>query len=170
MNKFIVTFLFLHPFLLFAQNSVIEDFISRFQNEEMAVHLQMDGWLLQMAAANMEPSLEQKAVQAIEKLRVFILEDNKQVTRKDQEKLITNLKKDHFEPFMSLRENDTRIEVLVREKAGLITNVLLTILDEDNFIFLNAEGALALEEFKKLDLGTNMPGVDQIKKYTKNTP
>ncbi len=171
MIKKIALLLFvLSPFLSISQNKTIENFFAMHQDDEKATHITMEGWLLQMAAANLGESLEQKAVQAIQKLRILIFDQGNKVSKKDQDKLISGLKKEQFESLLSLREGTTHMELLVQEQAGAITNLLLTILEEDNYVCLNAEGSMPIEEFRKLNIDIDGNTLQQIKKYTNNNP
>jgi ribose 5-phosphate isomerase len=90
------------------------------------------------------------------------MEDGNLVKNSDYKSFMKAIKKDNFEELVKVKDKGSDIDILVRDKGDFITDAILVVSDEDQFILLSMEGRLKLSDFK--DININIDGADHFKK------
>jgi hypothetical protein len=169
MKNLILFTLILAPFFLNAQIQSIENFYNKYMEHEKATQINLKGWLLQMASDEEEgEEAEDNIFDKIEQLRILVMEDGNAVSQSDYKKLMKDVQKDNFEQLMKVQDEGTQVDILLREEGGKITNVLLVVFEEDEFVLLSLEGLFDYDDLPELNLDMN--GANHLKKIPKKDP
>ncbi len=148
----------------FSQNQVIEKFYNKYMDKENVSDIHLEGFLLTMAAkfANNDGHNETDILTKITKLRVLLMEDQNMVDLADKKMLQKGLRQEQFEELMQIRDGKAKIDFMVRESEGKITNLLMLVDDKDSFILLSLEGNLSWKDIKNLNI--DVEGGEHINK------
>ena len=136
---------------LFGQTRVINRFYNKYKHEENVTNIKVKGWLLKMAGNFADDETAEKMLKKITQLRVLVIEGQDKVAKKDYTKLVEDVKKKDFEEILRMRDGLTSIRALVKSNGDDISNVLLLIDGEDEFIMLSLEGNLKFSDLKSLN-------------------
>jgi hypothetical protein len=151
------------PFLASSQNESIEKFYNKYVGNEKVSDISLNGWILSMAS-KMAKEEGSEILQKITKLRIMLTEEKDIVSRADVKQLMRDIRKNDFEDLMTVRDEGTRVNFMIREKGENITNVLVIIHGDGEFILLSLEGNLNMEDLKQLEF--DVEGGDVFKKLS----
>ena len=167
MKKIIIAIAILAiPFFAFSQHEEIETFYNKYIKNEKVTDVSLNGWILSLAS-KMSDEEGTEILKKITKLRVMIAEKNI-VAKNDVRQLMRDVRKNEFEDLIIVREEDTRVNFMYREEDETITNVLVVVRSDDEFILLSLEGALNFEDLKELNF--DVEGGDVFQKLPSKDP
>ncbi|MCB9081383.1 MAG: DUF4252 domain-containing protein [Lewinellaceae bacterium] len=160
---YLVIIALLGPVIGTAQNTALDKFIQQFRNQESATSLQLSGWGLQLASRKTQNEDAQRLLNRITGLRMLSLKEGQTIARPQLKDLLSNLHTDHYEDLAVFRDGDNMVQFLIRENtSGMITDLLMLINGEDNFLLLNLEGELRFSDLNDLDL--EFEGAENLKR------
>jgi len=89
----------------------------------------------------------------IKRMKILVLDDaGMKFLPEGGRAFINELKNDHFEEYMTIRHETSRINIMVREKKEKIRNILFLIVDdEEGLVMLNIKAKLPIALFEELD-------------------
>ena len=164
MKKIIIAIAILAiPFLASSQHESIENFYDKYVGNEKISDISLNGWILSMASKMSEED-GTEILQKITKLRIMLAEEKDIVSKADVKKLMRDVRKNDFEDLMMVRDEGTRVNFMIREEGKNITNVLVIIHGDGEFIMLSLEGNLNMEDLKQLEF--DVEGGDIFKKLS----
>lgn len=152
------------PLFLNAQSKSIENFYNRYKGMDEVLAINISGALINFVFANSDEG-DEEAASKITNIRVLLVEKGSVVKNRDYNSLLKSIKKDNFEELMRIKDGGDAVNFHLREKGNRITDVLVTIHGEDNFLMLNLEGSFDYEDLNELDL--NLEGGEHLKKIPK---
>lgn len=163
----VLCFAFLMPIAMHAQKSV-NHFFNKYYGEEDVISVELNGLMLKLVAniADDETEGAKEILSSINHLKVLVLEDNHPVSNKEVRTLMTNVQDDGFEELMTVKDGDTRINFLIKEKNDIVTGLLILVKDGDSFVLLNLKGKIKFSDLQKLDF--EVEGGNHFKKIPKN--
>ncbi len=138
-----------------AQNNYIESFYEQYSKDERVTNVTIKGWLLDIATNISTDESSKEVLSKITQLRILLMEDGNPVTKKELNKLKKGIKKDDFEELMQIRDGGSHVDFYIREEDDQITNVLMLVNDNDEFVLLSLEGLLKLEDLKNIKIDTD---------------
>ena len=139
------------PMSGFCQNESIEQFYNKYIENENVTDINLKGWVLSLASLIADEKTGEEVLEKITQLRIMVADEKNIVSKSDLKKLMKDVRKNSFEDLMTVRDGNDRINFMVREKEdGTITNVLVIVNGDKEFILLSLEGALDFEDLKKL--------------------
>ncbi|MEN9611746.1 MAG: hypothetical protein RLZZ628_2560, partial [Bacteroidota bacterium] len=165
----IILNVFIFNTLIFAQKKSVEHFIDAHRASGMSekMNLTLSGWLVRtgyhlvektddLEGLNLEPIVE-----GIRKLRIHVLEPeagtdkNDAVAQKSRFKavqtLLSDLRTDHFEDLAAVKDAKSRVNVLAREKEGLIEDIMILVHEaQQDTVLLQISGKFRLEDIAKI--------------------
>ena len=144
------------PFLASSQQESIEKFYNKYVDNEKISDISLNGWILSMASK----MSEEEGTEILQK----ITEEKDIVSKADVKKLMRDVRKNDFEDLMTVRDEGTRVNFMIREEGENITNVLVIIHGDGEFILLSLEGNLNMEDLKQLEF--DVEGGDIFKKLS----
>ena len=134
----------------FAQQG-IQNFYKKYMTNEKMTNINLSGWVLEMAAKYADEGEEKEMLEKITKLRVMIMEDANLVTKTDYSDLIRDIKKDDFESLMNIKEGGDKIDLYIRDDGETITNVLVLVNGDEEFVLLSLEGNLKFSDLNDIN-------------------
>jgi len=148
------------PMSLLSQHEDIEMFYNKHVGNEKITNISLNGWILSLAS-KMSDENGTEILEKITKLRVLVAEDNV-IPTSDIKQLMKDVRSNQYEDLVVVREEDTRVNIMLREEGKTITNVLIVVRSDDEFILLSLEGNLNFDDLKELDF--DIEGGDFFKK------
>lgn len=148
--------------LSFAQTKAIANFYDKYKNMEDVTDLKLRGWVLKLASSFSDEAEEAQLLRKISQLRILTMENGNLVSQSEYKNLIKNIKQEAFEELFQVRDEGQTIEFLIREKGDTITDVLMLVSGDDEFIMLSLEGALKFSDLN--DLNIEVEGSEHFKK------
>ena len=152
------------PMFVFSQNNTIEKIYSKYKGYENTTTLTFGGGLIKLAAS-FEEEEDLKILEKISQVRLLMVDENL-VTPKDYKVIMKDLKKDAFEDLMQINAEGTKVDILVREKGSRISDVIMLVNDEGDFIMISIEGDFEYSDLN--DINLNFDGGNYLKKLPEN--
>ncbi|MFT5264956.1 MAG: hypothetical protein ACI8YQ_003706 [Polaribacter sp.] len=138
-----------------AQSNSIESFYEQYAKNEKVTNVTIKGWLLDIASHITSDESSKEVLSKITQLRILLMEDGNPVTKNELSRLKKGIKKDHFEELLQIRDEGSHVDFYIREEGDHITNVLMLVNDNDEFVLLSLEGLLKLEDLKNIKIDTD---------------
>ncbi|MCB0641910.1 MAG: DUF4252 domain-containing protein, partial [Phaeodactylibacter sp.] len=132
-------------FCLQAQSPSIDAFFQKYLEKEKVTEFDLNGFLLQLEGKTKD--LESR----ISKLRGLIIGENDQVAKTDIQSLLKGVQGEKFESLIKVRHEKQIVEILVKDSGDVLTDALLLVNDEDQFVLIALEGSLRFEDLQHLD-------------------
>lgn len=163
MKNTIILIILLSPVFLMAQSQKsINAFYKKYMQYENVTNVNLQGWVLKMAADYADESKEKEILQKITKLRVMVMEDDNLIKQEDLQQLKKDVKTEEYYDLMQIKEGKANIDFLVRQIGDEITDVLVLVNDIDGFVLLSLEGNFKFSDLN--DLQFDIEGADYLQK------
>lgn len=163
MRTFILSALLaLGPFFAFAQPKAIAQFYEKYTQHEDVTDVKLQGWLLEIASNFAGDEQAKKILSKITYLRVLVMEEGNLVSPEEYKSLLKDIRQSSFEELFKIREGQQDIGFYIREKGDSITDVLLLVNGDDEFVLLSLEGLLKFSDLN--DLHIDIDGAEHFKK------
>lgn len=151
-NLLFLTLLTLLPALGLAQSRHITQFYNQYKSYEDVTNINLRGFVLKLAGNFVDDEDARKIIRKVSHLRLLVVEDTHLVTVTDYTALIKGLKSDRFEELMQIREGGERIDFYLREDGDRITDVIMLLRGDDEFLMLSLEGAFRFSDLNDLHI------------------
>lgn len=153
-----------------AQEDAITKFFSKYQNDESFTQVNITGRMFSLFTNfETEDEEDQEMIDAVSKvkgLKILAKEDtNGQELYNEAFKLIDS---NEYEELMTIREKDSDMKFLIKEKDGVIEELLMVIGSEDSFFLLSLVGDIDLKQISKLSKSMDIDGFENLQNIDKN--
>ncbi len=146
------------PALMSAQTRSINQFYNKYKHGKETMNFTVPGWLIRLGssiAKNHVDGPEEKAAlnmaRKIRKAKLLIMENQNRIDPKDMQRLIDDVKRrDHFEELIYVRDGKTRVNMLIRNSAETIENMLILVSEEDEFVMVSLKTRLRFDDLNEL--------------------
>ena len=162
----IVALLILIPTFAFSQTKYLKDFYDKYKNHENVQDVKLQGWVLKLASSFSDEQTANRILNNISYLRVLIMDEGNLVGNRDYQRLLKSARQDQFEELFRVKEKDKRIEFFIKEKGNKVSDVLILVNGEDNFVLLSLEGQLRFSDLNQLNI--EVDGAEHFKKLPKD--
>ncbi|MFN7119494.1 MAG: DUF4252 domain-containing protein [Saprospiraceae bacterium] len=153
--------------LSFAQTKAIRTFYDKYKHLEGVEDIQLQGWLIKLAARFSDEDPEAKRLlRKISQLRILTMDNGNLVSPQEYNNLVKSIKQDAFEDLFMVKDNGQNIQFLIREKGDTITDLILLVSGNDEFVLLSLEGLLKFSDLN--DLNIEVDGSEHFKKLPEN--
>lgn len=156
------------PAILNGQSKHITQFYNHYKAQEEVTNLNLRGFVLSLASTFTDDKDARKILRKVSHLRLLMMEDENLVSPEAYTSLIRGIKSDHFEELMLLREERQRIEFFLREDGETITDVLMLLHGDGEFLMLSLEGAFKFSDLN--DLKIDIDGGEHFSKIPDRKP
>ena len=161
--------LFLLAILTFAQSKSVQEFHDQYKDHGKYLSVHIEGGLLKMLSSvetNDDDTQEfLDAVSKIDAINIHSIDRGvESIDESGIKKFKKNIKKENYEELMIVRDNDATIDFLIKEKGGKISDLLLIVDEEDDFIILSISGEIDLKTVAKLSDNLDIKGGKHLKK------
>ncbi len=137
----------------FGQTKSIKRFYNKYKHEEHVTNLNLQGWVLKMVATfTDDEDMPKELIRKISHLRILTFEGGNAVTDREYKNLLSDIRKEHFETVITVRDGKEKFHLLIREDDEIITDAVLFVNSPDEFVLLSLEGAFSLKDLKHLNL------------------
>lgn len=160
--------LVLLPALLSGQSKYITQFYNNYKAQEEVTNLNLRGFVLSLASTFADDEDARKILRKVSHLRLLMMEDENLVSPQEYTSLIRGIKSDRFEELMMLREEKQRIEFFLREDGETITDVLMLLHGDGEFLMLSLEGTFKFSDLN--DLKIDIDGGEHFSKIPDRKP
>lgn len=142
-------------FALPAQNQVVQDFMRKFGKYEQATRLNIGGLFLKLAAKDSDDDEAMRIMRSISSLHLLNFDEGNPVEANDVNQLMEKLRADKFEDLAYFKGDDAHVRFMIKESNDLITDLVMIVKGEKNFLLLNLEGRLKYTDLNDFNMEVN---------------
>lgn len=154
-NVLLYSLLIFLPAMAAGQSRYITKFYDHYKSQEEVTNLNLHGFVVRLAGNFVDDQDAKKVLRKVSHLRLLLMEDANLVHPQEYTSLVKGIKSDRFEELMIIREGSQRIEFFLRESGDTITDVLMLLRGEDEFLLLSLEGAFNFSDLNDLRIDIN---------------
>jgi len=151
------------------QSQAVLDFHEKFRDNGKYVSVKIDGGLLKLFS-NIETNDEETqefmdAMNKIEAIDVHSIDRGDDGFKEsDLNSFKKDVKKEKYDELMVVRDGDTKLDFLIKEKKGKISDLLLLVDEPDEFVIVNISGEIDLNTIAKITDNLDIKGGKHMKK------
>lgn len=142
----------------FGQSKTVEAFQNKYKDDRDAKVVSLNGSLFELIAKIGSFDEEDEDLQVMSRIAENIKSMNvlsiplykSGFTREDVEKMRKNLKGEHYEELMTVRDGADKIYFMTQGNKDQIKNMLVLVQEEEDFVLLNIDGSLQMEDLAYL--------------------
>lgn len=140
-----------------AQSPSINSFFVKYRTKPDAIALRVPGWLVKMGTSFVEAEAEEirmfrPLLKGLNNVRVLVMEGQASArSNKDLKRMVKLARQDKFQDLISVRDGETVVSVLVREKTfkvrknkkqrpPIIRNLLVAVQDGEDLVLVTING------------------------------
>ena len=143
------------PFGMSAQKSS-KKFYHKYKKAANTVNFTIPGFALGLGASiarkhmEKEDRLALELTKSIKSIRFLVMEETNLVSYRDYTELVAGLKgKDKMEELITIRDEGTSVNILIREKRKHISNLMILVNEEDTFVMISLKTKLRYKDLNK---------------------
>ena len=161
------------PVMGFAQKQVTDNFFKKYSGKEGFTTVNISDKLFELLAVAEDEKSDQydEMLTKIKGLNILVYENtNKQnLSAKYFNEIHSSLQSGYYSELMTIKDGQDDVRLLVKEgdKKGVITQLLLIVNSAEEFVFINLEGEIDLNEIKKISKSINADGIEHLEKIEK---
>jgi len=152
-----LTLTFLASANLKAQDTPRE-FYRMHKRDEGVRNFKIPGWLIWLGgglAYNSVPDDDAKVglklARKIKKIRILISEDGSALPLQEARQFTQNLKDESgYEDFITVRDSESNVSIMIREKKQKIKDLLVLVRDESEFVFLSMKANIRMKDIVRV--------------------
>jgi len=149
-------FVFIFSFSAHSQKA-INQFFYKYRPMAKSTKFTVPGWLIGVGTGIAKTQTKDedakealRIVNGIKKMRLLVIEEDSPFQSGDVKQMIKSLKKDGFEELISVKEDETDVRIVLREKKDEIRNLLIVVSEPDEFVMVSLKTKLKLSDLKNL--------------------
>jgi hypothetical protein len=150
-----------------AQDNAISKFFSKYQDDDSFSQVNISGKMFSMMANLTGDTPEEKAmIGAISKIRglKILKKDEARNSRELYKEAMANIPVKEFEELMSIRDKDKDMKFYTKESGGKISELLMIMGGNEEFMVLSIFGEIDLKEMSKIGKSVNIDGLQNLDK------
>ncbi|WP_235295794.1 DUF4252 domain-containing protein [Portibacter marinus] len=148
----------------FGQADAIEKYFNKYMDDEnftvVYVSPKMFEYVAKIAPEDMDKDTRD-VIKDLKGLRILTTEYNTAAFYKEAKSLIN---RDEYEVLMTVRDEGTNVEFLVKDQGGDIINELLLLVGGDEFVMMSFVGKIDLNKISKLANSIDIDGMEHLDK------
>jgi len=154
-----------------AQDDAISKFFEKYQDDEdftqVNITSRMFGLFTDMEVNDEEDQEVLDAISKISGLKILVKEDthNGKALYKEA---FSKLPKGEFDDLMSIRDGDTDMKFMIKEKGKIISELLMIAGGDEQFFILSIVGDIDLKQISKLSSKMNIDGLKGLENLKEN--
>jgi len=161
------------PVMGSAQKQVTDNFFKKYSGKEGFTTVNISEKLFELFAAVEDEESDQydEMLTRIKGLNILVYEnkDKQNLSAKYFNEINTGLQSGYYSELMTIKDGADDVRLLVKEsdKKGVITQLLLIVNSAEEFVFINLEGEIDLNEIKDISKSINAEGMEHLEKIDK---
>jgi len=170
MKKYIILFaLLLLGQAGFSQSQAVENFHNKYKDNGKYISVRIDGGILNILSGietNDEEAREMlEAMTKIDAINVHSIDrDEDEFAESDITKFKKDVQKEKYDELMIVRDGDTDVDFLVKEKKGKISDLLLVVDEPDEFTIVSISGEIDLKTIAEITENLDIKGSKHMDK------
>ncbi|MBX2842148.1 MAG: DUF4252 domain-containing protein [Flammeovirgaceae bacterium] len=169
-KSFIIAIVFiLSEVISYGQSGSIDQFFDKYQGNDNLFTMNFSGNFLQSMFENEsgEDDIEQ-AIKGIQDFRIISAKKElNSITTIEVDNLRKRLKKERFEELIKIRNGKSKIDFMILEKNGIVTNFMMLVDDDDEFVVLSFQGEIDLDHIGEITKNMKIDGMEHLKELKK---
>ena len=168
-TKILLIIFLLAGYMGLCQSQAVMNFHNKYKDNGKYLSVKIEGGLLKMLS-NVETNDEETqefldAVSKIEAIDVHsVNRDNGDFDESDINKFKKEIKKEKYDELLIVRDGDTDLDFLIKERKGKISDLLLVVDEPDEFIIVNINGDIDLKTIAKVTENLDIRGSKHLEK------
>lgn len=168
---FVISILLLCTLAASAQNDAISKFFSKYENDDsftqVVVTARMFGLFANLDAEDPE---DQEVIDAVSKVKglKILTKDNISNGKEMYADAFKMIDSKEYEELMTVKDRENDMKFLIKEKGGTISELLMVLGGEHEFLILSLVGDIDLKQISKLSKSMDIEGFENLEKLDKN--
>lgn len=167
MKKLMVGVVMMMSVMANAQSDAIVKFFSKYQNDESFSQVTISGKMFSMMA-NLDGNTpeEKTMISAISKIKglKILKKDDTRISRELYKEAMAMIPSGEFEELMTIRDKDKDMKFFTKESGGKISELVMVMGGNDQFLVLTLFGEIDLKEMGKIGRSVNIDGLQNLDK------
>ena len=133
------------------------NFYQDHKHGEEVTNFTIPGWLIFLGTSIARPFVKDEEAryalkfgQKVKRLQLMIDEDGHNISTADVQRFVETARHDKYEDLILVRDEETRVHVLVRENKGKLQHLLVLVRDDTDFVFLNMRTSISMKDIARL--------------------
>ncbi len=157
---------------LSAQGELINQYLDDYADNEDYVKVSINSKMFSLFT-EMEGNTEEEkefldAVSKLKGLKILGSDSLAGGSRSIYEKTVSDVDKAGYEELMTVKDAEEDIKFSIKEKGGIIEELIMVVGGNKNFVFLSLYGEIDLKTVSKLATSMRVDGLDKLKKLNDN--
>ena len=154
-----------------AQEDAISKFFSKYENDDSFTQInitaRMFGLFANFDTGDQEDQDVIDAISKVKGLKILAKEDVNN-GKKLYDEALKMIDSKEYEELMTVRDKDSDMKFLIKEKGGIIEELLMIMGSDDNFFLLSLIGDIDLKQISKLSKSMDIDGFEKLEHIDKN--
>jgi len=145
------------PSISIGQTAKANSFYNKYKSNNNSFNLTLPGWVIDLGATiavwttdDKEEKEAFRLMKNIQRMKLLVLEEGVNVKDKHIKKMYASLKNNDYEDLVQVRDGDTRVNILIREKKDKIRNIFLFVHEPDEAVMLSLKTKLSMDEINDM--------------------
>ena len=167
---FIFSIFILSTIAVNAQDDAISKFFSKYENDESFTQVTITARMFSLFTnLDTEDAQDQEVIDAISKVKgLKILAKDASNGKELYDEAFGLIKGKGYEELMTVREENSDMRFMIIEKNGIITELLMIMGGDDEFLILSLVGDIDLKQISKLSQSMDIDGFEKLENLDKN--
>jgi len=145
----------------FSQQNTADKFFEKYAGKEGFTTVNINGNLLKLVSNFSDDNEVDPLLMTIESVKILSAEDK--VNSPDfYEEIMKDLPQNNYEELMTVRDSDQRVKIMVKEKNGVINELLLVAGGDNDNALIIIRGSIPMKELNHLSRSLNMDGLEVL--------
>ncbi|MGB1033133.1 MAG: DUF4252 domain-containing protein [Flavobacteriales bacterium] len=155
--------------MAFAQNDAIDSFFSSYADDDNFTKVTISSKMFELLMhVEAEGEDEKEMLETITKLKgMRMLVQNEVTNGETQYKSAIKKIKGSYEVLMTVDDNDEDMTFFIKENNGIITELLMIVGGNDNFMIMSIVGDIDLNQIAKLSRTLDIEGMENLENLEK---
>lgn len=164
-TKVLIVLTIIFSLTSFAQSSEIDKLFEKFSGNENVTEVNISSKMFSLFGyIDADSKEDQETLDALKDIKsLYLMSSESEAEVIEMRAASKHIKKKNFEPLMTVRDGDDDIEFLIQEKDGVVSELIMLVDSDSNFLVMSLTGLIDLEKLSKL---SNI-GVDGLKNLEK---
>lgn len=170
MKNYIILFaLLLLGKVVFSQSQAVENFHNKYKDNGKYLSVRIDGGILNILSGietNDEEAQQMlEAMTKIDAINVHSIDrDEDKFAESDITKFKKEVQKEKYDELLIIRDGDTDVDFLIKEKKGKISDLLLVVEEPDEFTIVSISGEIDLKTIAEITENLDIKGSKHMNK------
>ena len=166
----IITMIFASASLM-AQGEIVNKYFDQLSSDETFTKVSVSSKMFSLFT-ELEPGsdAEKEFVETVSKLKglKIILSDSTTKSKSMYSKVISDVQKAGYEELMSVQDGGENMRFSIKEKGGVISELLMVVGGKEKFVFLSLYGEIDLKNISKIANAMRVEGLERLSKLDEN--